>query len=122
MRYLNGLFCVVLGLFALVQYNDPDALVWFLIYATPATWCGLLAFRPHLLQGKRPAAAFFLVCLAAAIAYSLYLWPSLPDGWIDIEEEREGLGMIIATVGLLVAGASWWWMSRVGVVREVAAE
>jgi hypothetical protein len=25
-------------------------------------------------------------------------------------------------VGLLVAGASWWWMSRVGVVREVAAE
>jgi hypothetical protein len=122
MRYLNGLFCVVLGLFALVQYNDPDALVWFLIYATPATWSGLLAFRPQLLQANRPAAAAFLVCLAAALAYSLYLWPSLPDGWLDIEEEREGLGMIIATVGLLVAGATWWRLGRGGVAREVAAE
>jgi hypothetical protein len=121
MRYLSGLFCVVLGLFALVQYNDPDAIVWFLIYAIPATWSGRLAFRPHLLQGNRPAAAAFLVCLAAAIAYSLYLWPSLPAGWIDLEEQREGLGMIIATVGLLVAGASWWWLGRGGVVREVAA-
>jgi hypothetical protein len=59
--------------------------------------------------------------LAAAIAYSLYSWPSLPVGWIDLEEQREGLGMIIATVGLLVAGASWWWLGRGGVVREVAA-
>ena len=46
---------------------------------------------------------------------------ALPADWIDIEEEREGLGMIIATVGLLVAGASWWRLGRGGVAREVAA-
>jgi hypothetical protein len=104
MRYVNGFFCVGLTLFALVQYNDPDAVLWFLIYAIPAAWAGLAAFRPDLLAPRPPTIAVYVVCLAAAILGSLYLWPSLPANWIHVEEEREGLGMIIATVALIVVG------------------
>ena len=112
MRYVNGLFCAVLALFALAQYNDPDALLWFPIYAIPAAWAGLIAFRPQLLQASRPAAAAFVLCLAAAIAGCIYWGPSLPTDWIHVEEEREGLGMLIATVALLVVGATWWRSGR----------
>ena len=57
MRYVNGFFCVMLGLFAIAQYNDPDALLWFLIYAIAAAWAGVLAFRPSLLPASWPAVA-----------------------------------------------------------------
>ena len=108
MRYVNGFFCVVLGLFAIVQYNDPDALLWFLIYGIPAAWAGALAVRPSVLQATRPTIIAFLSCLAAAVAGTIYLWPSLPANWIHIEEEREGLGLIIVTAGLLVVGWTLW--------------
>jgi Transmembrane family 220, helix len=112
MRHVNGIFCVVLTLFAILQYNDPDALLWILIYAVPAAWCGAAAFRPNLLRANRQAIAAFLVCLATAIAGTLYMWPSLPANWIHIEEEREGLGVMIATGGLIAAGWTWWGRIR----------
>jgi Transmembrane family 220, helix len=112
MRYVNGIFCLVLALFALVQYNDPDAVLWFLIYAIPAAWVGTVAFRPDLLSASRPAAVAFLVCLAAAVAGSIYMWPSLPENWIHVEEEREGLGLIIVTAALILAGWTWWHRSK----------
>jgi hypothetical protein len=112
MRVVNGIVSVILGLFALAQYNDPDALVWFLIYAIPAGWAGVLAFRPHLLPTNRATIAAYLACLAAAMVGTAYMWPSLPANWIDVEEEREGLGLIIVTVALLVAGWTWWRRNR----------
>jgi Na+/proline symporter len=118
MRYVNGFFCVILTLFALAQYNDPDAVLWFLIYAIPAAWAGLAAFRPDLLAPRRGIIAAYALCLAAAVLLSLYWWPSLPENWIHVEEEREGLGMIIATVALIVVGWTSWgrtgkfWPSR----------
>lgn len=112
MRPVNGLFCVILGLFAIAQYNDPDALLWFLIYAIPAAWAGIVAFRPHLLPASRGAIAAFLICLAAAVAGTRYMWPALPENWIHVEEEREGLGLIIVTAALLVVGWTWWRQSR----------
>jgi hypothetical protein len=112
MRYVNGFFCVMLTLFALAQYNDPDAVLWFLIYAIPAAWAGLAAFRPDLLAPRPPTIGAYALCLAAAVLGSVYLWPSLPENWIHVEEEREGLGVIIVTVALLVVGWTWWRRSR----------
>lgn len=108
MRYVNGFFCVILTLFALAQYNDPDAPVWFLIYAIPAAWTGIAAFRPDLLRPSAQTVAAYAACLAAAVLGSLYLWPSLPDNWIHIEEEREGLGLIITALALALVGIAWW--------------
>jgi hypothetical protein len=112
MRYVNGFFCVTLTLFALVQYNDPDAVLWFLIYAVPAAWAGVAASRPDLLAPRPGVLGGYVICLAAALLGSLYLWPSLPDNWIHVEEEREGLGMIIATTGLIVVGWTLWRRNR----------
>jgi Transmembrane family 220, helix len=108
MRYVNGFFCVALAVFAIAQYNDPDAVVWFLIYGIPAVWAGVLAFRPSLLPKNSAVITSFLVCLALAVTGTIYMWPSLPENWIHVEEEREGLGLIIVTSGLLVAGWTLW--------------
>jgi hypothetical protein len=112
MRYVNGFFCVVLIVFAVAQYNDPDAPVWFLIYAIPAAWAGVAAFRPDLLRPRLHTIAAYVACLAAAILGSLYLWPSLPDNWIHVEEEREGLGMIIGALALVLVGIASWRHGR----------
>jgi len=112
MRYVNGFFCVVLTLFALAQYNDPDAVLWFLIYGVPAAWAGLAAFRPDLLAPRPRTIGAYAVCLAAAVAGSLYLWPALPENWIHVEEEREGLGLIMVTGALILVGWTWWRRSR----------
>jgi hypothetical protein len=40
------------------------------------------------------------------------MWPSLPDNWIHVEEEREGLGLIVATAALIVVGWTWWRRKR----------
>jgi hypothetical protein len=112
MRYVNGFFCVVLTLFALAQYNDPDAVLWFLIYGIPAAWAGLAAFRPDLLALRPWTIGAYAVCLAAAVLGSLYLWPSLPENWIHVEEEREGLGLILVMGALVVVGWTWWRRNR----------
>ena len=112
MRYVNGFLCVVLTVFALVQYNDPDGVLWFLIYGIPAVWAGLAAFRPDLLAPRPGILAAYAVCLAAAILYTAYMWPSLPANWIHVEEEREGIGMIFATAALIVVGFAWWRGNR----------
>ena len=41
MRYLNAFLCVLLTGFTIVQYNDPDAPLWILIYGLPAIGRGL---------------------------------------------------------------------------------
>ena len=40
MQYLNVFLCVLLALFTIVQYNDPDAILWVLIYGLPTIWAG----------------------------------------------------------------------------------
>jgi Transmembrane family 220, helix len=120
MRYVNGIFCLVLALFAILQHNDPDALLWFLIYGVPAAWCGAVAVRPRLLPANRPVLTAFLACLAVAIAGTVYMWPSLPANWIHVEEEREALGLMIVTAGLIAAGWTWWRRNRTLSPRRAA--
>ncbi len=117
MRAINGLFCLILILFALVQYNDPDFLFWFIIYALAAAWCGLATFMPEILTTHGTLRAAFLLCLVGALAGTVYFWPSGADWWVkeviwDNELVREGLGMAVVTAGLLSVGVTCWrWAS-----------
>jgi hypothetical protein len=106
MRWVNGLLCVLMALFAVVQYNDPDGLLWFLIYAIPAAWAAIAAFRPDLLGSSRLAPTIYGLCLFVAIAGTVYFWPSEITTWWDNELVREGLGVSIVTVVLLIVGLS----------------
>ena len=79
MRLVNGIMCVVLGLFAFAQYNDPDALLWVLIYGIPAAWAGLIAFRPQLLPANRRRSRRISGVPWPGVAGTMYPWPSLPE-------------------------------------------
>jgi transmembrane protein TMEM220 len=119
MRYINGFFCVLLVLFTIVQYNDPDAILWILIYGIAAVWAGLAAYRPDWFAHNQPLLVAFGVTLVAIAGGAIYDWPqSIADWWQnemvrgtmspDYEVVREGLGLIIATVALLVVGYTLW--------------
>lgn len=116
MKILNLALCVVLLLFAVAQYNDPDSLLWMAIYAIPAVWAGIAAFRPSWLR-LGAAAGLYGLCLLAALAATLYYWPTTPDWWktsVWWEEEtaREGMGAMVVLFALLVVGYTAWRARR----------
>ena len=99
MRYVNGFFCVLFVLFTVVQYNDPDAILWILIYGITAVWAGLAAFRPARFAHNPLLLAVFGVTLLAMAGGAIYDWPQSIADWWDNEFVREGLGLIIAHGG-----------------------
>jgi hypothetical protein len=108
MRIVNGVLCLLLILFRAGEYNDPDVLLWILIYGIGAGFTGLAAFRPGLFASPRVALVFSL-CLAASFGGVYYYWPATPDWWMqdvwwETETAREGMGMMIVTAAMLIAG------------------
>ncbi len=112
MRYLNGVLCLLMLLFGGVQYNDPDGLMWVAIYLVPAAWAAIAFAKPLWLR-QSPASILLPVCILAAFAATIYYWPKTTgwwtkDVWWEVETAREGMGMMIVTVVLLVA----WFSGR----------
>ncbi len=118
MRYLNGFLFVVMIMFAAVQYNDPDFAIWIVIYAVPAFWAGLAAVRADALRGVLPSAGI-AACLLAVIGGTAYLWPTDPGWWRQevwwvSETAREGMGLMIVTIVMLVVALSCYRAGRGG--------
>ena len=110
MRLVNGLLCLVMVLFAAVQYNDPDLAFWIPVYAVAALWAGLAAYRPALLCGLWPSLGL-AACLALAVGLTVGFWPGdahwwRQEVWWQSETAREGMGLMIVTATLLVVAAS----------------
>lgn len=110
MRYLNLLFGLVLLLFAGAQYNDPDGLFWGGVYLVPAIFAGLAAFRVRLLCSGPPL-VLLLAAAAGWLAAVVWFWPQAPDFWRqevwwESEAAREGMGVMVAAVVLIVAVAT----------------
>lgn len=110
MRYVNMLLCLVMVGFAAVQYNDPDALLWIVIYLVPAAWAFAAAFRlaqVRSLAGERLLWASLVVGAATTVFYR----PTMPEFWRKevwwVEETaREGMGVMIALGVLFVVLAT----------------
>ena len=105
MRVLYLVIAALMLLFAVVQYNDPDGLLWALIYVVPAAFALLALIWPSLITGT----GFKLLgaCVVLAAAATFYYWPTEPDFWRqevwwNSETAREGLGMMAVLVSLLV--------------------
>ena len=103
-------------LFIIVQFNDPDGPLWALIYGVPAIWAGLAAFRMRIVLGN-PAFAILGVCVLAAFAMTVVYWPRTPgfwqqEIWWETETAREGMGIMIGTIVLLVAATTIWKARR----------
>ena len=107
MKYLNIAMCGLMLLFALVQYNDPDAIFWITVYIVPAICAGAAAFHLQL-PGNRVLQGLFGSCLVLAVIGSVVFWPRTPgfwriDVWWETEAAREGMGMLIATLAISIA-------------------
>ena len=106
MRIVSALLFILLVLFAVVQYNDPDGLLWAVIYGIPALFCALRAFKPDLVKslwGYRTLSGAVILYVFGIFWY----WPQAPGFWRQevfwvTEEAREGMGMMIAFAALLI--------------------
>lgn len=109
MRILCGILCVILILFAVAQYNDPDFAFWGAIYGIGALWTGFAALSPGTVRWG-VGRVMLLICVAAAIYGVVHFYPDTPnwwqqDVWWETETAREGMGMMIVLVSLLAATA-----------------
>lgn len=111
MRIFSFVLAVMFLVFAFVQVNDPDPIIWILIYGSMAVVCVLAAF--NIFPRK------FLILLGTVFAlYSIYYFPGVEE-WIHsndksmlldnvakmefsyIEESREFLGLAICVAVII---------------------
>jgi hypothetical protein len=101
MKKISAIFWTLLFVvFAIFQINDPDAMVWMLIYGAAA----LLSLLVFLGKDSRPV---LWIALIAFLAGAVMLWPdsyeglTLENGYTPaIEEARESLGLLIGGVSM----------------------
>lgn len=110
MKILNFILALVFLVFAFVQVNDPDPLLWILIYGNMAVLCILAMFRIRFKIWIMVTTGLCLV-YAAVFAPGAYEWFLSPDKAmlfddlakmqnLYIEETREFLGLVICLVVL----------------------
>lgn len=110
MRYVLVLLSILMVAFAAVQYNDPDALLWIVIYLVPAAWALAAAFRPAQVRsvtGER----LLWATVAVGVGTLVFYWPAVPDFWRkDVwwveETAREGMGVMIGFAVLIAVLAT----------------
>lgn len=111
MRVVNFLLAAMFLVFAFVQINDPDPVIWILIYGSMAIVCIMAIFDFYLKK-------FLIGLLAVFLVYSFFYVPGVLE-WLQqdnklalfdevakmehlyIEESREFLGLLICVLVLL---------------------
>jgi hypothetical protein len=111
MRIVNFVLAAMFLIFAFVQINDPDPVVWILAYGAMAVFCIMAIFEFY--PGK-----FLAGLLAVFILYSFVYIPGVIE-WLEqdnkgllfddvakmqypyIEQAREFLGLLIC-IGVLI--------------------
>ena len=93
--------------FALLQLNDPDPLIWVTYYAAIASACTVAAYRPL------PTTAF-LALAAVTVAGAFLTLPGFADWlvnrptsdlWAPMSDDRMYIEYSRELLGLIVAGA-----------------
>lgn len=108
-KTINIILFTIYSLFALVQLNDPDGIVWFAIYALVALVCLYAAF-------KSISKIFLWTLIILLLAYSMFHFTLFIDYLqTDHKEEifgemvyqkpylegsREFLGLLLAALGV----------------------
>jgi hypothetical protein len=112
MTALNVIMFFLLLLCIAVQYNDPDPIVWMLIYGYAA-----------LVTGMAIAGRYTVLALVGLIGYvaSFFYW--MPNEMVEhpsnllldlrmhekgVEEVREDMGLFLCAAWMLVLSYFWW--------------
>lgn len=101
-KILSLVFTVLFLMAAFVQWNDPDATIWYVIYGI-AVLASLLFYLGRL---------NYLAALILAVLYiigTLILWPEKWEGItigggdiVNVERARESLGLLITGLVMLM--------------------
>jgi len=101
-KLFASLFALLFLWAAIMQWNDPDAFVWYVIYGIPAVASVLFVF------GKLSRGFAFLLSLGYLVGM-VFAWPGHFEGFtigkgdiINIERGREAFGLLITALVLLV--------------------
>jgi hypothetical protein len=81
MKVLNFILAVLFLLFAFVQVNDPDPVLWIAIYGSMAVLAVLAMFHIH-------PQKVLIVLLIVYVAYSLLYFPGVLE-WLSRENKSE---------------------------------
>lgn len=103
------ILAALMVLFAAVQYNDPDGLMWMFIYLVPAIWALLAVIWPAKLR-TRIGSSLLNLCIVLSVFGMLYFWPKLDHWWrqdvflqeVVGESAREGMGMMVVLMVLII--------------------
>ena len=100
-RILALIFAVLFATAAILQYNDPDSLLWAAIYGVAALACILFYFN-------RFHPIFGLILTLIYFAEAFMVWPETFEGFRigsgdieNIERGREASGLLITAVFML---------------------
>lgn len=105
MKIINFVLALIFLLFAFVQINDPDPIVWILIYGNMAVLCVLAMFKMRFVYWLGASIVLYSI-YAALLVNGAWEWLQSPDRSLlfddiakmqypYIEETREFLGLII---------------------------
>lgn len=103
--------------FTIVQFNDPDPLLWILIYGAMVAVCVMAAFKMFYPKVMSVQSVIYFI-------YAIFLWPGVSQWFTSadkamlfddlakmqypyIEESREFLGLTICLIVL----ALYLWLS-----------
>lgn len=111
---INWIMFVIFSLFAYVQLNDPDPLIWFSLYAMVALIAGFLNF------GRVPRLVFY-IAIACLSIYSMFHAGYFYE-WLGGDDKSEIFGEMVYEkpyiegtrefLGLLIAIGSLLWLAR----------
>jgi mannose/fructose/N-acetylgalactosamine-specific phosphotransferase system component IID len=109
MKIFNLILSALFLSFAIVQYNDPDPLVWMTIYSIVAAVCALAAFKQYyrwlILLGLAMCAVELFTTLPKFINWLNMGMPNIAETMKaeepHIEYTREFLGLILC-IGTLI--------------------
>jgi hypothetical protein len=111
MKYLYIILALLMCYFTAVQFNDPDALLWIILYGSSVILLFMAAFN------RFPLIPLILVSVAYLVGIVILfpgviewinkehgenLMQKMSDGKMYIEETRECLGLIIALIFILI--------------------
>ena len=106
MRIVLFVLMCLMTLFAVVQYNDPDGVMWMVTYAVPAAWCGTAIFRRSIFKSVYSKNGL-VICALLTVIGVIRFWPLTPrfwtrEIWYNVETAREGMGLMVVAVVLAI--------------------
>ena len=107
MRVFNIILGLLMIAFAAVQLNDPDSYIWILYYLVGAAWALIAALKSEFIRSPMGKVLLWL-SIGVALGGVIYYFPQMDrfwerDVWWNEETAREGMGVMILLIVMVVA-------------------